>query len=240
MMMNVRRSSGRLVALMVVLLSSWSMVKADGLEAVLGGDGKRWEGHEQSPAVVGVTVKEKQGLRFAGEFAKADGRLYWDAGNLQMDVSKVASIKLTVYVENAANLSYVNLYLRSGNGWFVGDSSEVVEGWNTLSVVPGSMRKEGNPDGLDKVQGMRFSLWGANVGPASVTVCGVKLQQEKVAVDAQNVPLPPKPVLPSGTSRLGRTTRGAITLGLRVPTNCRRERGGRSWTRSQRYEGICA
>ena len=67
------------------------------------------------------------------------------------------------------SVGYLNLYFRSGDGWFSAGKAIGGEGWQTLRFAKASFQTEGSPAGWNQVDGVRIAAWRAYGKPVADT-----------------------------------------------------------------------
>ncbi len=101
------------------------------------------------------------------EFAKANDRGCWDwVGDL--DLSEAGRISFDISAENGGVAGNVGIYFGTPNGWYTkfwwwGAPDD----WTPRTFRLDGWGTEGEPDGWDKVDRFRFSIWSAGAGKAT-------------------------------------------------------------------------
>lgn len=154
--------------LIATLAGCWHAAQAQDNLAVI--DNFRYQGEPQARAAwkpmagslpVALVAPEGQpALRLACNFTGSKiERASWDRA-VRLDLSSCRGVLFEVLCTNAGPVSHFSLYFQSGPGWyhaaFYPDSSTE---WQTIRVLKGDMRPEGQPAGWDKIQTIRISAW---------------------------------------------------------------------------------
>ncbi len=87
------------------------------------------------------------------------------------DLVAPSGFLLEAELDDPDSIGGLNLYFRSGGGWYSSGKPITKKGWQTLRFSKSSFAAEGNPDGWDKIDAVRLSAWrpsGKNVGDTNV------------------------------------------------------------------------
>lgn len=134
-----------------------------------------------------------KGYEFNCDFSLADPkypRCYWDAElNSPVDLSKTASIAMSVQFADVASVKSICLYLKSSGKWYLSKyHSALGEGMNLVVFQVADYRREGTanpcePESLNKVDEIRVNVFPARElksKPTLATITGVHVSQTKI------------------------------------------------------------
>ncbi len=110
------------------------------------------------------------GLRFACPFGTAAvDRFYWDR-TVQLDLSRCDSIEIDLDIDRPESMRALNLYLESGNGWYVWSRAIPKPGRQVLRLARSDFAAEGRPAGWRTISRIRLSPWRGMAVDARLTV----------------------------------------------------------------------
>ena len=177
--MRIRYS---IAALLFMAGSAWS-----GAWQPLGifeGDNARvlWKS-EQGPSTRAAADVGGQGpgLRLMCPLATVDDRCSWDAA-LDLDLSGVTEISLSIRVARPSAAARCSLYFRSGDGWYAGWFTIADSGWQTVKLPRHAFGTEGNPTGWRTIQGVRISIWQGKAKDTIVDLAGVRGRCDEIVI----------------------------------------------------------
>jgi len=100
-------------------------------------------------------------------------RASWDR-SLRVDLTSWQGISFHIYAENLSAISRLNLYLRSGHGWYIVPFHIPSEKtWHPILIRKEEMGTEEAPDGWGTVDTLRLSAWRAKPENARLCLCNV-------------------------------------------------------------------
>ena len=114
-----------------------------------------WKDHEHAPAPHGG---EQGGLDFTCPFGEGATRAYWDRA-VSADLSTATCLELDVTCDQPAAIQSLSLYLKSGNGWYVGRSRIIEPGRQRVIFPRGEFTAESTPSGWQRIETVRLSAW---------------------------------------------------------------------------------
>ncbi len=139
---------------------------------------QNWRATDNAEPPEEATVEGRTGYRFSGDLSKVPtagngaNRFSWKTGLCPIDLSKTASISMSLFLENAPATS-VTLYLKSGKGLYVINPTNLENGWNDVVLTPAKLTTEGEPAGLDEIESVQVTMWKRAGKRASVFICDV-------------------------------------------------------------------
>ena len=121
---------------------------------------RAWVGSGDTQAVAVAQENGRAVLEFNAPFAAKPHmeRTIIDR-RVKLDLAAAGEFALDVAAEHPQAVSHVNLYFRSGSGWYSAGTGLVKEGWQTLRFSKAAFHIEGQPDGWHKIDGIRISCW---------------------------------------------------------------------------------
>ncbi|MBN2310121.1 MAG: hypothetical protein JXR94_14195 [Candidatus Hydrogenedentes bacterium] len=97
-------------------------------------------------------------------FTKNRDRACWD-WMAPLDLSKAGHVKFDIAAEPGGFDVTFGVYFGTPNGWYASTwAAAPGDSWQTRSLALGRLGTEGTPDGWDKVDKFRFSVWGSAPG----------------------------------------------------------------------------
>ena len=78
---------------------------------------------------------------------------------VNLDLSAAGEFTIEVAAEHPEAVRAVNLYFRSGAGWYSAGTGLVKSGWQTLRYSKAAFNIEDKPAGWHKIDGIRISCW---------------------------------------------------------------------------------
>ena len=165
------------LAILLTGIAPGSLV-AGALESVFQSSSTGWTSYQPRSEPTFTTLEKGSGFLFPCDFAQVTDRCNWDAVGLDIDLSTAISLSAWVHVENATAISQMTLYFKSGPGWYA-RGFPVNEGWTHLVANLDTLGREGQPEGLHKIDGLRVSLWKLTDERAAVTLVGLSASPER-------------------------------------------------------------
>ena len=99
------------------------------------------------------------GVRLPCNFEGTDfPRASWDA-RVELDLSGASALEIEIRCADSAPISWVNVYLQSGGGWYHVNTVLPEEDWITLRIPRKGTDIEGEPEGWSEISTVRFSAW---------------------------------------------------------------------------------
>ena len=96
-----------------------------------------------------------------------------------IDISEYSRFEIELEVENPEAFSYSSLYFHSENGWYRGTSA-IPSKRGVMSYKRSELETEETPSGLNKIDGVRLSLWRGQSVNSRVTYISFRFIQEPV------------------------------------------------------------
>lgn len=134
-----------------------------------------WVASPISPAV----AAEAQGLRLPCPFSRNIPRVYWSK-DVSLNLSRCTSFELDLSCDNPHAFRSLNLYLKSGDGWYVWSTSLPEPGRQRVHVLKSGFSIEGKPAGWGRIDQVRFSAWQGIPADTSVTVYGLRARSDSI------------------------------------------------------------
>jgi uncharacterized lipoprotein YddW (UPF0748 family) len=144
-----------------------------------------WKASEGTPPVDVARDGDRRVLRFEAPFAAQPrvARAVLDR-NVPLDLERYGEFRLELDIDRPAACTRWSLYFRSGNGWYSGAASIPLDldeappeqqalnpaglQRHTLTFAKSSFGVEGEPDGWNKIDGIRLSAWKTEAVDASI------------------------------------------------------------------------
>jgi len=105
-------------------------------------------------------------LAFPAEFAKRMDRVCWDR-KISLDLSDAGAVRFELLTTNRPATGPVGIYFGTAHGWYARFIQPGPSGtWRTVTVRRDSFKTEDSPDGWDKIDKFRFSVWAERPGKA--------------------------------------------------------------------------
>ena len=122
---------------------------------------RAWVASGSTPRPVSVTHSGRKMVEFEVPFAKNPDllRTILDR-DVSLDLSVPGEFTLDLAAENTEAVGSVNLYFRSGGGWFSASAGVQKAGWQTLRFSKAAFRIEDKPAGWNKIDGVRIITMG--------------------------------------------------------------------------------
>ena len=119
------------------------------------------------------------GYEFACDFSRADPtypRCYWDTQFGPEDLSTFRSFALKAKVPDPEAVQSVQVYFRSGTGWYMlKGAAGLKAGWNTIVLDrEAGVESEGGPAGWQAISGLRINVFPKSGAPVKVTLVGLE------------------------------------------------------------------
>ena len=133
----------------------------DGFEYADAQSARRaWVAKERTPPVDPIADAGRNVLKVAAPFA-ADARLRRTVidRKVALDLSAPGRFELEVAVDPPEAVRYLNLYFRSGGGWYSSGKTTSGGGWRKLNFSKTSFRSEESPAGWNKIDAVRIAAW---------------------------------------------------------------------------------
>ncbi len=102
-------------------------------------------------------------LVLTANYTKAGERVCWD-WSAPLDLSQVGRVAFEVMADNPSVAGTVGMYFGTPNGWYPTYWSAFSDTWQQRTFALARFGREDNPDGWDKVDRFRFSVWGSAPG----------------------------------------------------------------------------
>ncbi|NUQ60992.1 MAG: family 10 glycosylhydrolase [Pirellulales bacterium] len=159
-----------------------------------------WVASDGTPAPTVVEHSGRKMLEFEAPFAgKPDlPRTILDR-DVKLDLSVPGEFTLDLAAENVEAVGSVNLYFRSGGGWYSAGAGLHKTGWQTLRFSKASFRTEQKPAGWHKIDGIRISVWRGQKKDSRVRLARLAAKYHDVAL-----------VIPAAGSRDDGESRAAL------------------------------
>jgi len=117
-------------------------------------------------------------LRFPCNYAETTTpRAYWDC-DLDVDLTCATAVVFDVYAEGLAAVGAINLYVRSGEGWYGATWYPQQEGsWCRVRIPKGDFTVDKAGAGWARVNGLRLSPWAAKREDAALCLANLAVEQ---------------------------------------------------------------
>jgi uncharacterized lipoprotein YddW (UPF0748 family) len=100
--------------------------------------------------------------------SESEVRSYWDL-NIPLDLSTSVGVTFDFRADTLAVFSSLEIYFKSGDGWYKGSVAPEVEGeWCRISIKKSDMTFEGKCSGWKNISTIRIAGWGAGSKGKSV------------------------------------------------------------------------
>ncbi len=154
---------------------------------------RAWVASAGTPAVRVVTEQGRPALVVELPFGR-DPKLERTIHDrsLAADPSPFGAFTLELVANEPGAAGQVSLYFRSGKGWYAAGASLAAKGRQTLRFSKASFRTEGQPDGWQKIDGVRISFWRGAARDAEVRLVRLEATWNDLAV-----------IIPSAAQRAG-------------------------------------
>ncbi|MCX6997702.1 MAG: family 10 glycosylhydrolase [Kiritimatiellaeota bacterium] len=126
-----------------------------------------WIPKEHTPAV-GLPA-DGGGVEFPCPSTGTADRLYWDHP-VRVNLEACTSVEVELYCDHPEALATLDLYLKSGAGWYLATVPLPAPGRHRLVVLKDEFRAEGAPRGWAQVEAVRLSLR-RGAGSAARLIC---------------------------------------------------------------------
>ena len=123
-----------------------------------------------------------EGAEFTADFQSnldADRTSFDRDFDSPIDISEFSRFEIELEVENPEAFSYSSLYFRSGDGWYRGTSA-IPTRRGVMTYRRSELETEGSPAGLNKIEGVRLSLWRGQSVNSRVTYFSLRCIEEPV------------------------------------------------------------
>jgi len=120
--------------------------------------GTRPEAWTAQDNAVPPSAAQGGGVEFFCQFGEGFNRAYWDR-KLGTDLSSATCLELDLTCEFPEALQSLNIYLKSGKGWFVGQKRIAEAGRQRVIFPRNSFAEQGGPSGWQKIEAFRLSPW---------------------------------------------------------------------------------
>lgn len=106
---------------------------------------------------------------------------------LDLDLSRWGGFSLDIYVEDPGLFGGFSLYFQAEGGWYASSLAVTRRGWQTCEIPRASFRTEGQPQGWERILGVRFAGWRGAPRAGFVAIDNLKAYREdKVIVLGTN------------------------------------------------------
>lgn len=148
---------------------------------------KAWRPSPISPRV--ALDPQSGGVTFPCPFARDLPRVYWDRA-VSLDLSRFTSLQMDVSCNNPQAFRSFNLYLKSGNGWYVWTAPLPASGRQRLLALKGDFSTEGKPAGWDRIELVRLSAWKGVPEDTAVTLFSLATGADPILLVRNTVSTP--------------------------------------------------
>ena len=122
--------------------------------------GRAWVASGDTKPVVVAQENGRAVLDFNAPFAdKPEMERTIIDRDVELDLAAAGELTIDVAAEHPEAVGHVNLYFRSGGGWYAAGTGLVKTGWQTLRYSKAAFNIEGKPAGWHKIDGIRISIW---------------------------------------------------------------------------------
>jgi hypothetical protein len=120
---------------------------------------RRWQPMQGSPPVERAEFASAGGLKLRVNFhGTRHERVSWDRP-IDLDLTDCRGLVFQLYCADPAPVSYFNLYLQSGGGWYSARFYPSGPGWSRIELQKPAAGTEGTPAGWAKITRLRVSAW---------------------------------------------------------------------------------
>jgi uncharacterized lipoprotein YddW (UPF0748 family) len=152
---------------------------------------RTWQASPLSPRVVAGPAGQP-GLTFYCPFSKDIPRVYWDKA-VSLDLSRCSSIEFDLSCDRPEAFRSLNLYLKSGDGWYVWSGFLPESGRQRVLALKGDFAVEGKPAGWNRIKLVRLSAWRGIPADTDVTVYSMEARADSILLD-KNTTASPSPI----------------------------------------------
>jgi uncharacterized lipoprotein YddW (UPF0748 family) len=139
---------------------------------------RTWQASPISPQVVAGPTG-RPGLTFSCPFSKDIPRVYWDKA-VSLDLSRCSSVEFDLSCNRPEAFRSLNLYLKSGDGWYVWSGSLPEPGRQRMFALKGDFAVEGKPAGWNQIEFVRISAWRGIPVDTDVTVYSLEARADSI------------------------------------------------------------
>ena len=136
-----------------------------------------WKSSPLSPPV--ALAPDGKGVVFPCPFTRDLQRVYWDK-IVSLDLSRCTSLEIDLSCDQPDAFKSFNIYLKSGDGWYIWSSSLPEAGRQTLLVLKGDFQTEGKPAGWNHIELIRVSAWRSASVDTSVTLYSLQARSDSI------------------------------------------------------------
>jgi len=136
--------------------------------------GAAWTGGDKTLPVE-VLDEDRPVTRLSAPFGSRPSldRVYVDR-KARLDLVSTGGFLLEAAIDDPASIGSLTLYFRSGKGWYGSSLPIMAKGRQTFRFSKASFRKEGEPAGWDRIDGIRLAFWRKPGGEARDTSVGLR------------------------------------------------------------------
>ncbi len=136
---------------------------------------RAWKPSSTSPRV----VAGREGLDLPCPFKTDIPRVYWDR-TLSLDLSRHTSFEIELSCDRPKALRSLNIYLKSGNGWYIGNVPIPESGRQEVRLLKKDFAVEGKPAGWHRIEALRLSAWRGVPEDTAVTLYSLKAREDSI------------------------------------------------------------
>lgn len=114
-----------------------------------------WEAHDKAPA---PRAAENGGVEFSCTFGEGVNRAYWDR-KVAANLSTATCLEFDLTCERPEAIQALSIYLKSGKGWFVGQTRIAEPGRQRVVFPKSAFEEQAGPAGWQHIEAIRFSPW---------------------------------------------------------------------------------
>lgn len=156
---NSRRRSRLSISLLVFLIPALALAGASPTSRPAS-----WTPLDNAP-----TPRADSGsLAFPCRFDSEHDRCAWDGPASAFRSDAAGSYEVTLSAEQPERIRAVTLYLRSGDGWYAAELPTPDAAPRPFRVAAARFVPEGQPAGLDRIDGVRLAVWKRTAGEATL------------------------------------------------------------------------
>ncbi len=137
---------------------------------------RAWTPSPISPTAI---PQPEGGLTLPCPFGKKTPRVYWDRA-VSLDLSRSTSLEIDLSCDTPQAFRSFNIYLKSGNGWYIWSGSLPEPGRQRLCLLKNDFQTEGRPLGWHRIELVRLSAWEGVPQNTQITVYSLQARANSI------------------------------------------------------------
>lgn len=158
--------------------------------------------------------RASDGAQFMLPFDGECERVFWDR-DVHLDLSRFTALELDLSIDRPDALRTLMIYLKSGNGWYVGGSPLKSGGRQRLRIPKSAFAAEGSPAGWDRIERIRLSPWRGTPVAARLTAHRLHARIDEIHIIQSTVSAPTAAERLLATRATERVSRWLSAAGIR-------------------------